>query len=55
MSDSKFHDPCPPLWTAAASEARRRFGFIVQNFEIVFFLSRKSGVALRLPPQSHYL
>ena len=55
MSNSRFHDFCHLLWTAAASEARRRFGFIVQNSEIVFSSSRKSGVALRLPPQSNYL
>ena len=55
MRNSKSHGSSHALWTAAASEARRRFGFIVQNSETVFSSSRKSGVALRLPPQSNYL
>src|SRR6267378_2240113 len=40
------------IWSAAASEARRRFGLCLCRFHLKTRLSSQSGVALRLPPHS---
>src|SRR6266704_2204701 len=40
------------IWTAAASEARRRFGLCLCRIHLKTSLSSQSGVALRLPPHS---
>src|SRR5437667_1566077 len=40
------------IWSAAASEARRRFGLSLRRIHLKTSLSSQSGVALRLPPHS---
>ena len=40
------------IWSAAASEARRRFGLCLCRIHLKTSLSSQSGVALRLPPHS---
>src|SRR5437016_3605917 len=40
------------IWSAAASEARRRFGLSLCRIHLKTSLSSQSGVALRLPPHS---
>src|SRR5438105_1901515 len=40
------------IWSAAASEARRRFGLGLCPIHLKTSLSSQSGVALRLPPHS---
>src|SRR5205823_5351878 len=40
------------IWSAAASEARRRFGLGLCPIHLKASLSSQSGVALRLPPHS---
>jgi len=37
------------IWSAAASEARRRFGLCLCRIHLKTSLSSQSGVALRLP------
>src|SRR5437867_9458615 len=40
------------IWSAAASEARRRFGLCLCHIYLKTSFSSQSGVALRLPPHS---
>jgi len=52
-SDKVARYLAPQVWTAAASEARRRFGLKWRRgLNQALFTRRESGVALRLSPQS---
>src|SRR5205814_491080 len=49
---SLSESPVARIWTAAASEARRRFGSNLSQAANPHAAQSQSGVALRLPPQS---
>src|SRR6267378_4368678 len=48
----RFKVSATAIWSAAASEARRRFGLCLCHIHLKTSLSSQSGVALRLPPHS---